>query len=73
MEGVFYFQGEEVQNLKTKYSKRNTRSKKLIMPGFNFSFNDAERIELVEFILSKGTQFVHDTLYPSKTFEVISS
>jgi hypothetical protein len=43
------------------------------MPEFNFYFNDAERRELVEFILSKGTQIVADSLYPSKKFEVISS
>jgi len=43
------------------------------MAEISFYINDKERTELIEFILSKGTEVVPDILYPTKRYKVISS
>ena len=43
------------------------------MAQLEFYFNDVERFELVEFILSKNTEIIIDKLYPSREFETIKN
>jgi hypothetical protein len=43
------------------------------MPHLDFYFNDEERIELVDYILSKGSKIIPDKKYLTKEYEVIRS